>query len=77
MNDELALENIVDVFQEGKIIVSWNGFGLLSKKKLSWFSLNGEFLGEVLAKHPIRTFYWVANTLIVETRQHRAEIQVI
>jgi len=67
-----ALVNIVDVYGQGKLAVSPEGFGLYANKSLSWFTLTGEYKFSLGTKHPLRTFYISNEHLVVETRQHRA-----
>ena len=57
------------------IIVLQTGFGLLEKKRLRWFQADGQYLGSVASKDPIRRVYWTGAEMVVETRQRRAIIQ--
>jgi hypothetical protein len=69
-----ALVNIIDVHGQGKLAVSPEGFGLYSNKCLSWYTPAGAYKFRLGTKHPLRTFYFSGNHLIIETRQHRAFI---
>jgi hypothetical protein len=66
---------LVDVFDQGRIVVTHNGFGLLQSKSFRWFSPDGRELGDVVTKDPIRRVFYGSNGLCVETRTHRAVIQ--
>lgn len=69
-----TLCRIVDVFEKGKYIIAHSGFGLLAPKTFSWFTEDGELVGEISTKDPIRQVYSTKSELIIETRQHRAKI---
>ena len=69
------LEAIVDVFEQGKLIVGDTGFGLLQPKQFQWFNATGQFLGKVQTRDPIRRAYSGPAGLVVETRTHRGIIR--
>lgn len=69
------LTAFLDVFRQGKLLVTSNGFGLLTSKRLQWFSPSGTKLGEVSAKDPIRRIFAAEDGTIIQTRQHGIEIQ--
>lgn len=69
-----ALCALVDTFDGGDLLVAENGFGLLEKKRMRWFSPAGDYIGSVATRDPIRRVYFSHGRLIVETRQGRAEI---
>lgn len=69
-----ALVSIIDMIEAGDLIVAQTGFGLLEKNRLRWFSEDGEYVGCVLSKDPIRRVYSVGDNMIVETRQRRATV---
>jgi len=71
---EDSLEAIVDVNEQGHLIVGANGFGLLAPKQLQWFSATGQLQGSVLTRDPIRRVLSKADGLVVETRTRRALI---
>jgi hypothetical protein len=68
------LEALVDVFDEGKLIVGETGFGLLQPKQFQWFTPTGRLLGHVRTRDPIRRTYSGPAGLVVETRTHRGII---
>jgi hypothetical protein len=68
------LEALVDVFDQGKLIVGDTGFGLLQPKQFQWFTPTGRFLGQVQTRDPIRRIYSAPAGLVVETRTHRGII---
>ncbi|NLH88633.1 MAG: J domain-containing protein [Firmicutes bacterium] len=74
LRDE-ALHSIVDTYDSGDLVVAQTGFGLLEKKRLRWFSADGQYLGSVIATDPIRRAYWDGDAMVVETRRRRAIVQ--
>lgn len=71
-------ENLVafiDIFKQGKLLVTTTGFGLLDNKSFQWFSPSGTKIGEIISCHPIRAVYDSAHGAVVETRQHRTIIK--
>ncbi len=68
------LVSLVDVFDQGKLIVAENGFGLLQPKRLQWFTPTGTLLGQLQTRDPIRRIYSGPTGLVVETRTHRGTI---
>ena len=64
-----------DTFSAGDLVVAQTGFGLMENKRFRWFREDGQYLGEVVSRHPIRRVYSVNDRMIVETRQHRATIR--
>ena len=75
VQDRSKLAAFLDVFQQGHLLVTQSGFGLLSDKKLQWFTADGTKLGELLTRDPIRTVHKIAGGIIVQTRQHQVEVQ--
>lgn len=69
-----ALVRVLDVFEEGELVLGQTGFGLLEKKRFRWFSETGELQGEVLSNNPIRRIHSTPDQLIVQTRQRRATV---
>jgi hypothetical protein len=63
---------VVDVFDQGKLVVAHISFGLLQTKSLRWFTPDGLEVGEVQTKDPIRRVFFGSEGLVVETRFHRA-----
>ncbi len=70
--DELVA--LIDVLDQGKLIVGGNGFGLFRAKCFQWHSNSGELLGEITTRDPIRKIYWTGQNMIVETRTHRGVV---
>ena len=75
VEDGRKLAAFLDVFQQGRLIVSQSGFGLLSSKFLQWFTPNGTKMGELVTRDPIRAIYAVEGGVIVQTRQHQVEVR--
>ena len=69
-----ALVRVMDVFEEGEFVVGHEGFGLLDKKRFRWFTEQGDPVGEVRTKRPIRRVYPEEGGIVVETRMRRARI---
>ncbi len=69
-----ALHALVDTFEGGDLVVAQTAFGLLEKKRLRWFNKDGQYLGSIISKEPIRRVYATDEGMIIETRQRRAVI---
>jgi hypothetical protein len=69
------LQALVDVFDQGRLVIAHKGFGLLQPKSLRWFTPDGLELGEVQTKDPIRRAFFGSEGLVVETRSHRALVE--
>jgi hypothetical protein len=74
VEDRTKLAAFIDVFQQGRLIVSENGFGLLTTKRLQWFASAGKKVGELVARDPIRIIHAHKNGALVKTRQHQVEV---
>ena len=74
IKDGTKLAAFLDVFQQGRLIVSQAGFGLLTSKRLQWFTVAGAKVGELVARDPIRALYASDDGAIVQTRQHQVEV---
>ena len=74
VEEEDKLAAFLDVYQQGRLIVSPSGFGLLTSKRLQWFTVTGTRVGELMARDPIRAIHAAKNGAIVLTRQHRVEV---
>lgn len=70
-----ALHALVDTFDGGDLVIAQTAFGLLEKKRLRWFHEDGQYMGSVVAKDPIRRVYSTAEGMVVETRRQRAIVQ--
>ena len=75
IEDSMKLAAFLDVFQQGRLLVTQAGFGLLTEKQLQWFTHAGAKAGELTARDPIRAIYTTNCGVIVQTRQHEVEIQ--
>jgi len=69
------LLRMLDIFDQGNLIFTQTGFGIIASKTLKWFSADGNLLGEIIAQNPIRRLYPTTDGLVVETLQHRALIE--
>jgi hypothetical protein len=63
---------LVDVFRQGRLVVTATGFGLLDNKRFQWFTPSGSKIGEIITRDPIRALYDSEDCAVLETRQHRA-----
>ncbi len=52
-----------------------SGFGLLTNKKLQWFTVSGTKVGELSTRDPIRLVHKIEGGAIVQTRQHQVEVR--
>lgn len=75
LEDRTKLAALLDVFQQGRLIVSQSGFGLLTSKRLQWFTAAGTKVGELVARDPIRIIHAAESGAIVQTRQHQVEVR--
>ena len=73
--DRSKLAAFLDVFQQGRLLVSQSGFGLLQSKRLQWFTVAGAKVGEVATRDPIRAVHAIEGGAIVQTRQHQVEVR--
>ena len=70
-----ALHALIDTFDGGDLVIAQTAFGLLEKKRLRWFHEDGQYMGSVVSKDPIRRVYSTAEGMAVETRRQRAIVQ--
>lgn len=75
VEDRRKLAAFLDVFQQGRLLVSPSGFGLLQRKTLQWFTMAGTKVGELATRDPIRTVHAAEGSTIVQTRQHQVEVR--
>ena len=75
VEDRIKLAAFLDVFQQGRLLVSQSGFGLLASKNLQWFTPSGTKVGELLTRDPIRTLHKTEGGAIVRTRRHHVEVR--
>ena len=68
------LHRLLDIYAGGDLIVSKDGFGLLEKKRFRWFTPNGQQLGSIVSKDPLRRVFWRDGDLVAETRQARVRV---
>ena len=64
----------VDVFRQGRLLVTSTGFGLLDSKCFQWFTPSGAKIGEITTRDPIRALYDSDDGTVLETRQHRTVV---
>lgn len=74
IEDRTRLAAFLDIFQQGRLLVSKGGFGLLTSKRLQWFTEAGVKIGELTTRDPIRTVHAADGNAVVQTRQHRVEV---
>ncbi len=75
VEDGTKLAALLDVFQQGRLIVSPSGFGLLTSKQFQWFTAGGTEVGKLLTRDPIRAIHAAVGGAIVQTRQHQVEVR--
>ena len=69
------LQALVDVYDQGRLVVTDRGFGLLQSKLFRWFTPYGMELGGVQTKDPIRRVFYANGHLTIETRSHSALVE--
>ncbi len=75
VEDGTKLAAFLDVFQQRRLIVSEEGFGLLTGKTLQWFTLRGIRVGEIHTRDPIRALFASDDGLMIQTRQHQVAVR--
>jgi hypothetical protein len=75
VEDGTTLTALLDTYQQGRLIGSEGGFGLLTDKTLHWFAPNGTKLGSLYARDPIRAIYATQEGATIQTRQHEVEVR--
>lgn len=75
VEDRTKLAAFLDVFQQGRLLVALSGFGLLTSKRLQWFTEAGVKVGELTTRDPIRAIYATEGGAVVQTRQHQVEVR--
>lgn len=75
VEDKTKLAAFLDIFQQGRLLVTQAGFGLLTDKRLQWFTPAGVRVGEIVARDPIRAIHATNGGTIVQSRQHQIEIR--
>ena len=70
--DKLAA--FIDVFHTVRLIVSTRGIGLLGRKRLQWFSVDGTMVDELTTRDRIRAIYAADGGAIVQTLQHQVRV---
>lgn len=74
IEDHRKLAACIDIFKQGRLLVSPSGFGLLTGKSLQWFTPAGAKIGELGARDPIRSIHASTTGAIISTRQHQVEV---
>ncbi len=75
VEDKTKLAAFLDVFQQGRLLVSQTGFGLLTSKRLQWFTEAGVKVGELTTRAPIRAIHAADGSAVVQTRQHQVQVR--
>src|SRR5690606_1535922 len=74
VEDRTKLAAFLDVFQQGRLLVSQAGFGLLTSKRLQWCTEAGVRVGGLTTRDPIRAIHAADGRAVVQTRQHQVEV---
>jgi hypothetical protein len=69
-----SLENLERVVREVCAAVV-AGFGLLTRRRLQWFTEAGAKVGELTTRGPIRAIHAADGRAVVQTRQHQVDVQ--
>jgi len=75
IENKTRLVALLDVFRQGRLLVSHSGFGLLAGKRLQWFTQAGVKIGELSARDPIRAIHAAEGGAVVQTRRHQIKVQ--
>jgi len=75
IEDKNKLAACLDIYQQGKLLISQTRFGLYTNKHLQWFTNAGVKIGEITSRDPIRAISVVDGDLIIQTRQHQVKIK--
>ena len=75
IEEKTKLAAFLDVYQQGRLLVSQAGFGLLTSKRLQWFTKAGAKVGELTARDPIRAILTADGGTVVQTRQHQVLVE--
>lgn len=75
VEDNAKLAAFLDVFHQGRLLVTQAGFGVLTGKRFQWFTQAGVKVGELIARDPIRAIHVADSGVVVQTRQHQVEIR--
>lgn len=74
IQDRAKLAAFLDVFHQGRLLVSRTGFGLLTSKRLQWFTEAGVKVGELTTRDPIRAIHAADGSAVIQTRQHQVQV---
>ena len=74
VEEGIRLSGFLDVFEQGRLVVSQTGFGLLESKRLQWFTRNGIRVGEVTSRDPIRVITATDGGAVVKTRRREVTV---
>jgi hypothetical protein len=66
---------LLDVFEQGRLIITDSGIGLFQDKDFTWLSHSGQLIGTVSSRDPIRRVLRTTQGLVIESRQRRALVQ--
>lgn len=69
VEEGVRLSAFLDVFEQGRLIVSQTGFGLLGSKRFQWFTRDGVRVGEVTSRDPIRVVAATDGGAVIRTRR--------
>lgn len=69
------LSAFLDVFEQGRLLVSHTGFGLLENKRFQWFTPDGIKVGEVASRDPIRVVAATDDATVIQTRRHEVTVR--
>jgi hypothetical protein len=75
IEDGTKLAALLDVFQQGRLVVAKSGFGLLAGKRYQSFTPAGVKVGELVTRDPIRALHAFHDGTLVQTRQHEVLVR--
>jgi len=74
VEEGIRLAAFLDVFEQGRLIVSQTGFGLLDSKRFQWFTRDGTRVGEVTSLDPIRLVAATDGGAVIKTRRREVTV---
>ena len=75
VEDRAKLAAIIHLPEPARLLEYESGFGILTSRKLEWFTLPGVKVGELLTRDPIKMVHKYDGGAIIQTRQHQAKVR--
>lgn len=75
IEDRRSLVAFLDVFQQGRLVVTKHGYVLLTANRVQWFAPDGAKLGELHSHDPVRAVHGIEGGTVVKTKRHAAVVR--